>query len=176
MMDVMIDIETLGTSHSAVVLSIGAVKFDENKILSEFYCVLDKNEQTTRSQDISTLQWWAMQADEVRLALDKPTHTLKEALQELTNFLKTTEDRLYVWGNGSNFDICILENLYEYIHAPIPWKYRNVMDLRTFKRFVMPNYVMLATNEQKHNALQDAKHQALFVISKLQELAKVTRQ
>ena len=68
-----------------------------------------------------------------------------------------------VWGNGSTFDISIMENILNMYRIKLPWSYNGVMDLRTFRRFIARG----ATVENlgvAHNALDDAKSQAVFVI------------
>ena len=81
MRDIMIDIETLGTGPGAVVLTIGAIRFDpfaddresvdlENKKINMdvFYRRVDPESFTWPSAFIhdATLEWWSKQAPEVR--------------------------------------------------------------------------------------------------------------
>ena len=62
---VMIDLETLGTTPDAVILSIGGVKFDPNgdRIFDEFIYKLDIDEQQQRGRTTNedTMSWWATQ-------------------------------------------------------------------------------------------------------------------
>ena len=66
-------------------------------------------------------------------------------------------------GNGSTFDIFIMEHMfidYGLIH---PWGYSKIMDLRTFKRFVAKGKYVRKVGVA-HNALDDAISQAKFVM------------
>lgn len=60
--DVMVDTETLATTADAVIVSIGAVKFDisTDEIGDEGFYALVEMEHQARERRISqqTLQWW----------------------------------------------------------------------------------------------------------------------
>jgi 3'-5' exoribonuclease-like protein len=173
MNDLMIDLETLGTGSNSVVLSIGACFFDVDtgEIGETFYTTLDIEDQIRagRKIDASTLQWWVKQsADAQKVFFDE----IRDADLALENFCTWVEmhaeDRLHPWGNGSMFDIGILESLLADFAKDVPWKFSNVMDLRTFRRFVAKgsNVIRIGTH---HNALDDAISQATFVINTLKE-------
>ena len=114
-MHVMIDIETLATTPDAVVMSVGAVKFDPhtgtpyNKTLWR----PDIDEQTERDRHVSesTLEWWAK----------LPQHIQDDAFSEdsripVTEFMKELNRYCVgadkIWCQGPQFDMLILENLY----------------------------------------------------------------
>lgn len=170
MTDIMIDIETLGTGTNAVVLSIGAVKFDieKGKIGSTFHMALDIQEQMNagRVVDAQTLAWWMKQPQEVLTPLFEKAKPVKEVLELFTRW---AGKNLYVHGNGAGFDITIMESLYSSMGKKHFWKYNKIMDLRTFKRFSNPNNYTIDNKGDKHNALDDAMAQAKFVIKCLKE-------
>ena len=65
-----IDLETLDTSPSATVLSLGAVKFnplDTSEPHSELYIKIDIDEQDSlgRTASDSTIEWWGKQDPKV---------------------------------------------------------------------------------------------------------------
>ena len=66
----MIDIETLGKSEFAPLVSIGAIEFkpEDNKALGrEFYQVVDLGESVVGyAIDVDTLKWWMQQSDKAR--------------------------------------------------------------------------------------------------------------
>lgn len=66
---VMLDLETLGTEHDAMIISIGAVafRFDDVPILADrfFYTAVDI-ERSSGSISPSTVNWWLKQSDEAR--------------------------------------------------------------------------------------------------------------
>ena len=69
-MDCMIDLETLDTSPGAVVLTIGAVKFNPRGtgIIDELYIRVDVDEQIAlgRTVDEGTVEWWSTQPQAVQ--------------------------------------------------------------------------------------------------------------
>lgn len=165
-MDIMIDLETLGKTPDAVVLSIGACAFDLFKGVIEpirFHAVLNIEDQIRagRTVDGDTLTWWMNQTDEARKLFNETRQNLDQTIWEFMSWINLLDDDVYVWGNGSTFDISILENL---MNHKVPWKYSNVMDLRTFRRFVAGNAKIPRDQGTHHNALDDAINQAKFVI------------
>lgn len=186
-MDLMIDIETLGTSDKAPVISIGACFFDKRGIKERFYAVLDISEQIDsgkRITDASTIKWWMGQEgaakkvfrDDVGVVLQEINQHFGglvdpmkngEILARFVQFCKQYEN-VKPWGNGSNFDITILENLFQSYRVKIPWNFRNIRDLRTFKEYVYDGSQTERVGTH-HNALDDALYQAQVVIDGLND-------
>lgn len=167
--DLMIDLETLGTGPDAVIVSIGAVFFDiETKTLGPtFEMVLDVQSQLNygRKIDADTLKWWFSQEDAAKKVFhEKSTGpiTVLDAFYYFCNVNSTTKT-LKAWGNGSTFDITLMESILKTYSRQVPWGYNGVMDLRTFKRFVGGGEQIQKVGVA-HNALDDAKSQALYVI------------
>lgn len=169
MKNVMIDIETLGTGSDALIVSIGAVRFGD-QLGKEFYMPCF-HQQKERKMDLSTVRWWMKQGDEGRKVFEEDAVPLKEALIELRDFLNRDEDK--VWANGVTFDIGILQDALIQCKLKFPWKYSNVLCLRSI-RAIYPEYdrIMkdLRGESASHNALDDAKCQAkaLILLSQLQ--------
>ena len=87
--DIMLDIETLDTSPSAIVLSIGAVKFNSVGLGDTFYVRLDSDPQLAlgRTQSEATLTWWAGQSDAARKeAFATPEFTNPSSLVKFCGF------------------------------------------------------------------------------------------
>ena len=70
-MDVMLDLETLGTRPDCVILTLGAVKF--NPYTADMpgpglYLRPDVDEQISRGREVQeeTVEWWLKQAEDVR--------------------------------------------------------------------------------------------------------------
>jgi hypothetical protein len=66
MINVMVDIETLGTEPGCVVLSIGAVAFDkEMGFVEDFYEVINTVDSFSEglTYDNDTLAWWKKQPE-----------------------------------------------------------------------------------------------------------------
>jgi len=90
MLDISIDIETLGTSNEAPVATIGAVQFDRStgEFKKEFYerILLDSALKFGKA-DGDTIAFWLKQPDEARLEIARNEHggarRLKDVLQDL---------------------------------------------------------------------------------------------
>ncbi len=164
--NVMLDIETLGTSQQAPVISIGACYFtlgNPDQECGDFYRHIDWSD-AIKGREVSgeTLKWWMVQSDSARDAVVQQGSTVREALMDLAEWLG---DNSIVWGNGATFDIAILENLYNQYEIPTPWKFYNVRDVRT----VVAIAEDIASKDDvpftgtPHHALYDAIHQAKYV-------------
>ena len=168
----MIDLETLDLVPSARIVSIGIVMFDPrfNAVGDKYYVELDHKAQINRTKDPKTVKWWKQQPPAVQKAL-KGTELLQDALEDIMFFLP--ED-VMVWGNGSIFDIAIMEHAYREHELEIPWKFWNVMDMRTIKYFYESQRGGWdkKCGGDKHNALDDAYHQAQSVSAMWRKLVK----
>jgi hypothetical protein len=169
-MDVMIDFETLSTDTKCQVLSIGLVAFDYTKTYAELYIVFNIEEQHKMGRVASedTKAWWGKQSAEARGVLVEAstcTRSVRKDLERVYDFI-AKYDKVKVWGNGSGFDVNILEDLFKQVQIQIPWKFWDVRDLRTFVQFVGKEWG-LPKNPTGHNALSDAKWQAQYIISKM---------
>jgi len=182
--DISVDIETLGTHASAIVLSIGAVKFNKfdpintDSLGEEFYAVLEVETQLDkgRTRDDSTVAWWQKQSLEARsAAFDNPNRRdTAEVLSEFYDFL--ADDfafDCFIWGNGADFDNTIVRSLFEsYGYTELPWQFWNNRCFRTMKG----EFKTIAPTPQfegiPHHALHDAKHQARWL---QQIMAKINR-
>lgn len=169
MRHVMLDLETFGTSPEAAVVSIGAVKFDNEKVGEEFHVKIDMRDSLLGTIDGNTVAWWLQQSDAARAALTKgPKELLAPALQAFTRWLGPDPRELLLWSNGPSFDSVILQSAYRRCGLTWPFKYnadrdfRTICDLRPIFRIVVAPY------EIAHDALEDAKRQARCVM----EIAK----
>ena len=167
---IMIDLETLGTSPQAPILSIGAVFFDPDTgdIGATYHRKLDFEQACAgRAIDPSTVKWWFQQSDEARSALlgDGESGGQHSALRCLKSFVYHASDEPVVWGNGATFDISMLEDNYRQLGMDVPWKFYNVRDVRTIVDLAK-GIVERSDFEfegVKHDALADALHQAKYV-------------
>jgi hypothetical protein len=166
--ELMIDLETLGQNENCVILSIGATFFDINKkeIGAAFYMPISIEEQMEkRVISPSTLKWWMGQSNAAKKVFSEQGQSLVDALENFEYWIKQHSKikTLNVWGNGSTFDISIIEHAFRQYGYKIPWQYWNVMDLRTFKRFMAGGNAVVKKGTN-HNALDDAISQAEYVI------------
>lgn len=170
MNNVMIDNETMGTVPNAVILSIGAVKFDKNKpgeLGGTFYAVLDKEDQIKRGRivDPETVRWWSGQSPEAQEVLHTTDREpVRVALERLWLFLGGDFDddlnpqkgHIKLWGNGSDFDNPQIVSLFNMYGLTVPWEFWNNRCFRTMKS----EFGSLAKAPKRtgtyHNALDDA--------------------
>jgi len=172
-MHVMIDIETLGTSTEAVIISIGACKFDPNnhrtKIEDSFYVAIDPTSCTNAGLkiDASTVMWWlSSDQDSARAQMMKDERLdLWTALDGFKQWFGN--ESLPVWGNGATFDNVIVRAAYQKVGEAAPWQFWHDRCYRTVKS--MAPDVKLVRMGTHHNALDDA-------ISQAQHLRKIVYQ
>lgn len=169
--DLMIDLETLATSPQTAVVSLGAQFFDiETKTLgSTFEMVLELQPQIDSGREISasTLKWWMGQEEAAKRVFHEKAQPPTVVLGTFVNWYKSVNPKAFVWGNGSTFDISIMENIFRMYKIEVPWGYNKAMDLRTFKRFNAPAGAKIPVAGVKHNCLADATAQARFVLENL---------
>lgn len=164
--DVMVDLETLGQTPGCVILSIGAVAFDTDRMSlgEEFYDVVNTDDCLTRglTTDQSTIDWWASQNSQAREVVEQAKIgglLLEDSLVRFSDYLRRYSLRnVRVWGNGSDFDNAILACAYRACGMELPWKFWNNRCYRTMKSVKnAPSPKRVGTY---HNALDDAKTQA----------------
>lgn len=167
MKHVMVDLETLGTVPGCSILSIGAVYFDESGLGEEFYRPVSRLhcQELGLREDAGTIAWWNRQSPEARkviaLAEAEDAPTVHQVLGELHTFLKLRTN-VKLWGNGADFDNPILACAYDAAELKQTWIAWNGRCYRTLKNIAPgPKLVRVGTY---HNALDDAKSQALHAI------------
>lgn len=180
MMHTMADIESCGTRPGSVILSIGAVGFDyaKSELGPEFYIVINRASSVAAglTEDAETLDWWGRQSPEARQVFteaETSPHTLKDALQQFTAYLRQFGPQVRVWGCGSSFDGVLIAAAYNAVGQRQPWRYVNDRCYRTLKNLV-PGVEMKRTGTH-HHALADAKAQAVHAMLMLQEIASINK-
>lgn len=160
----MLDLETMSSSPRAMIVSIGAVRFDLNKfeLGEEFYYVIDLESYDDPRFDFSpnTFYWWMGQDSEAKKIFEKNTVKvgIKKALAEFSYFVKNSTERYpLIWGNGASFDNVITRHAFEVCGFPVPWSHKQDVCYRTIRKMFPHEKIEEGT---KHNALQDAKNQA----------------
>ncbi|EFH5647396.1 3'-5' exoribonuclease [Escherichia coli] len=176
----MIDLETMGTNTNAPIVVIGAVFFDPQtgEIGPVFYIVISLTDamNTGAVPDGGTIEWWLKQSSEARAAILTDQVKLKDALSRFREFINEYSDEklVQVWGNGATFDNAILRTSYEHLDIPCPWRYYNDRDVRTIvelgKAIDFDARTAIPFEGVRHNALDDARHQAKYVSAIWQKL------
>jgi len=162
----MLDLETWGTKPGCAIRSIGAVMFDEDGLGREFYINVDDASCASLglTKDKSTVDWWAQQSAAAQAALVFDPMPLGEALVSFLAFWKSTNAK-YIWGYGATFDPPILEACLDAVGLDAPWDFWNVRCSRT--ALAMANRRPKREVGTHHNALDDAKAQAVALIAAL---------
>ena len=160
--DVMLDLETTGISAGCGILSIGACTFDLTKT---FYTSV--NLQSCLDAGLinhaSTMQWWDKQSPEAKEAAFSGERSITEACGMFSDWFRSLDapqKAKFIWGNGADFDLPILGAAYKAIGMSNPWEAYNGRCYRTLKNLYQAIKMDKFTGV-KHNALQDAKNQAV---------------
>ena len=137
--DVMIDIETLGTGECPPVFQLVAKAFElkTGKIVDTFKSCCDVSTSTS-SIDDATVVWWTHKnfALFVKLITDgvnsgNTEKQMIEAFIQWFNNLAKDNHNVFLWGNGILFDNRIIQAKCRQYDLSYPVFYRNDMDMRT---------------------------------------------
>lgn len=164
----MIDLETLDVRPTSVILSLGAVLFNQKQgVFDTLQLDFDLQEQFDigRSISMDTLRWWMTQSKQSQKIFDKEGSKVSIATipGELSKFtLGQNKKTLRVWSNGTDFDIGMVNNVFSQNNFTNKlWMFYNVTDYRTFgyiTGFKKP------VGKAAHDALADATHQAECIL------------
>lgn len=136
---VSLDLETASTSDNAAIVQLASVVVGSDYIKNVF------NERISLASceahgchvDVETMKWWDKQDPELRNHVFSGTRQLVDVLDDWDDWVYAQCEgdfsRVYLWGNGADFDCTILRNAYE-IFAKWPINFRNHEHLRTMKR------------------------------------------
>lgn len=169
--NVMIDLETMGNTPGCAIIAIGAVMFDENGLGEEFYRTIDIEDAVKRGlhMDPSTVKWWTEQNPVALKQAMAGEYSLERALVDFAEWLNhPSRAGASVWGNGSDFDNVLLAAAYKAIDKELPWKFYLNKCYRTLKGLFPKNKLVRVGTF--HNALDDAKSQALHAIELLAKI------
>lgn len=176
--DIMVDIETLGTKSDATITQISAVAFDiqTGEHISKFNVIADieKNEKPLRV-DGGTLKWWLKtNHDLLKDLLLSGTHSSEDILREFHTWISDFgKDNVYLWGNGILFDSKLIEHQMESIGLRYPIFYKNDRDVRTIvdlagrKLGISESELKIRYKDSKlieHNAYDDVVYQINLVV------------
>jgi DNA polymerase III epsilon subunit-like protein len=161
-----IDLETLGTVADAVILSIGAVRFDPFSDAIDdngFYASIsiESNLDANRRIQEDTLLWWMKQSAAAQNVFFEPKNALENALIDFSEWVG--HDQHCMWSNGADFDLPMLAHAFTQHKLTIPWKHWNSRCVRTVKELPLAKGVTVPRTGTHHNALYDAIYQAKLV-------------
>lgn len=174
-MHIMIDLETMGTTPDAPILSIGAARFSAmDGVTHTSYWLIDGASDLTlgAKPDWATIMWWMRQPEGPRMELADPARSrlsIVGVLHGLSRFIRDTPGLEGVWGNGPSFDNALLAAAYRRAKIEFPYHFGKDRCFRTL-RALYPN-VTIPPIDGAHNALVDATWQAALASRILAEHA-----
>lgn len=173
MREIMLDIETIGTTAGSIILTLGAIKFDRagdirrgpypasaDEIAARsdsFYARLDMVELKALgfTADKDTIAWWMKQKGEVRYEamLAQPREPIAAVLDR---FYLWFGNSAHPWSHGDDFDCVLIDAAYRKLGRKTPWFFTETRDTRT-----LFDIAKLSAAEQK--SMRSKKHHhALF--------------
>jgi len=168
---IMLDLETLGTKPGSIILSIGAVSFNGIGIQRNFYERIDLKscEKYGMTVSLDTIAWWMKQDKQAQDEAFSNGKSLAYVLGSFSEWLKSFNDDIEIWGNGSDFDNLLLSSAYEIVGIDCPWNYWQNRCYKTI-RAMFGTGIKTERKTQKHNALLDAEYQALHLIEIMKKI------
>lgn len=168
-MNIMIDLETLGTSSNTMILTFAAVPFipKTGEIKGEiFYEKIDIDSYKQYQNftfDGSTLTWWMTTAPEQarKEAFGGIRKPLKTVMENFKLWCEKFKMPIKIWSHGSCFDVVIVSHAMNTLNLSIPWKFWDIRDTRTIydlANIILKN-VVKCSSFPDHHALGDCYHQ-----------------
>lgn len=162
----MVDLETWSAQPDALVISIGAAKYDPNGtgVIDSFEVHIDPEDAQRYGFhiDARTVMWWMSydRNDARKIFMEAPKVDVGTALEGFWQWFKEGDDVEGVWGNGAPFDNVILRTMHEKAGVECPWPFWMDRCYRTVKSATSaPD--MSTRHGTHHSALDDAISQAL---------------
>ena len=186
--DIMVDLETLGTKPGSVILSIGVVAFDRitGKVLDEFHSILSQTDQAALGMtvDVNTLEWWSQQSEEAQKLLEEASqdtapraNTVLHDLERFVNRATSGRELQAVWAQGQDFDFSLLAELYRRsfkfsgLSDELPWPFWLHRDTRTAYDVCGFQTNTIPREGVHHDALSDCYHQVKCLTAALAKRA-----
>lgn len=177
---VMFDMETLAKGYDAVIVTLGAIKFDPfgddrdkaTRTNPMYYGRYEIGLQEEKGRVIceDTMKWWSRQdkaaQDEAfgdgddRVELDQGLEDFNKFFNGVQTGAKAAPKGRFIWGHGSMFDVRNMEHAYRQFDVAVPWHYPSVRDTRTL--FDLGVSADMPKGEH-HHALADAMRQVIGV-------------
>lgn len=177
---IMLDLETAGQGPDAAIIAIGACNILPGGLSNVmFYHVVDVQSVFDIGGviDPGTFLWWMKQSEEARSVFKQPGNHIANVLDQFAVFLDAISEgqpkKVQVWGNGSDFDNVILAQTYKRAGIPLPWSWWDNRCYRTIKAAFRKSVPEPERTGTKHNALEDAIHQAKHLAMILQHMDEI---
>ena len=159
-MHAMLDIETLGTTADAPVLSAAVVFFDPQtgNTFEQAKFVFDVRQQKNRPINFDTMKWWMTQSSKAREHWMNPQEY--NSLEQFAAFCSKYE-KVTWWANSPAFDEVIMSSLLRQAEVRIPWSFWEWRDVRTLRNFLFDK--TKPNNKNAHDPLADCLAQIELV-------------
>lgn len=174
-----LNLKTLCAKPTGLVLSIGIVAFDENKIIKgeEIGLMVGGQAERGRTIDTDRLHWWLAEMRNQCTTYPYPFPALRyeprDALLRLNAFIldngaipdKPSVPVNFVWCRGVNFDWTILENLSHQFSVGLPFQSNAIKDQRQF-----------CDDHVKHmpDTRRNAEYDAIYHALNIQSTVRIT--
>ena len=189
-LDIMVDLETLGTDPDAVVIQLSGVVYDRKtgKTMEEFDEFISPKSALDAKLTISAsaMKWWFQQDQRVFkkiiLGAVSKGKDITEVLNHFNNFLEDVKTKyktnsIHLWGNGTMSDNVWIDNCYRNTNVKNPFKYFEHKDVRTLVQLGEDILGRDCRDDIKfegleHDALADCYHQIKFCVKIYKEIIK----
>lgn len=170
----MVDIESFGLKPGSAVASIGAVVADMDAPIGSmpesirYYQTINMGSSLDLGLAIegSCMEWWTQENLPAFVEVLKKTIPARQAIWNFTSWYKMHVPRdTPIYCHGLNFDIPLLDVLFEKAETAVPWKYNSTRDDRTIFDLAGLDFKNSGIERKGlfHNALDDAVFQASCV-------------
>lgn len=177
MNQIMIDIETLGTGDGAAIIQIGAVRFGKVGLEpDDFTCQVDWNSSHFGNIEPNTLRWWLEQDPAAREAAFSQVGVMSliNCLNSLNSWIAAAGIFRHIWACPPNFDLRLLRQACARCNVGYPFPFWKERDFRTIRSEVGAPGDEPKRLGIKHNALDDARFQAKYLINILKRTRSTT--
>jgi len=170
--DIMVDIETTGTDMSRnAIIQIAGVRFDYET------GTLDTDNMFNRclaipgwrTWDLGTHQWWQKQGDVLKNIMSRAEDP-RTVLIDFARWVNLSGDSPRLWAKPSHFEFPFISSYYSDFELPIPFGYRETVDLNSFMRgrFNSPGKDAfdkeIPMDGPAHDAIYDTIHQIAYAL------------
>jgi hypothetical protein len=192
-LDIMLDLETLGVEENPVIIQLAAVPFniETGEVLDDKVINLLINPKSSVAAGLtvtgSTIEWWLKQntyvVNKVFIESVSSPNTLASVLSVFSAYIADLKlahnvKEVRIWGNGTLADNRWLISAYKAVNLKLPWNYREDSDVRTLvdigsRLFNFNPKKDVPFEGEPHNAIDDCKHQIKYCSMIYQKLLPV---
>lgn len=159
---IMLDLETLAIHPTAAIIQIGAVALTPVLELGATFKAAVAGDLPGFKIEPRTLLWHQNQNKRNFDLITSNAIQLERGIADFDQWVRGFEGKKIIWCCGTDFDIPIITNAFNYFSRSLPWAYANVRDFRTLRE--MWKTTIPYENTGTHDALDDARSQMNHLI------------